>query len=668
MRTSTHIIRVRGSTTSYDRIHPDDSEPPTSTRPLSELGPCGWCFTEHGQAELMQDMFAHRYCTYPEEVAEERLKKTVDILLRERGCTLDTLLEDEVFESFPLVRYGCMGGSEYEDRGLSMPGLSLAILLVTTPPCNHMECLKTKRLYVTILAILPILQSVLGRTCLPCQHTTEIGVGFLSFAIRDAPWYEPWKITFRRSEHPKGTQDLSDDEQDELHLESLISLMPSMKSLCIIANDPEDVSTVEEIAVVMPYIRYAAQRWAGIRTQPLVSIGIYPTEPLTSAVGIDNSQQSLTDCFLFLGRCGWDLTQPGQAQIMKAMLAYDSNDPVAKAGLGDKVREVFRDRGCTIQELLKDPAFESLPLVKSLCTTGSPHRSHPVDSSWTILHLAVLLVATPPCDHKACSQTKRLYVTVKALFALMQLHLPNHAELVQTQGLIALYECGHGMLEHAHVTLNSAFTMAARLEVDLSSILTSLEWRLSLMLIDSLVALQTLHRKHDWIPLACPPHHDMVKAIKHNFTVLKTPNGTPRPDLASQRVLDLGTIAFQCGHILQHVHDSKRVPRTTNPHCELMVELENSRPPFGEDTKQRDIDLSTRLPTSCIFAHMLEMYDSCFADVPIQEVDQRAFIRQCRARSAIDAQFSFATNSSEDENQKQFSLAVLVYMTKGLSP
>lgn len=75
-------------------------------------------------------------------------------------------------------------------------------------------------------------------------------------------------------------------------------------------------------------------------------------------------------------------------------------------------------------------------------------------------------------------------MTVKALFAPMQLHLPNHAELVQTQGLIALYECGHGMLEHAHVTLNSAFTMAARLEVDLSSILTSLEWRLSLMLID----------------------------------------------------------------------------------------------------------------------------------------------------------------------------------------
>jgi hypothetical protein len=44
-----------------------------------------------------------------------------------------------------------------------------------------------------------------------------------------------------------------------------------MKSLCIIANDPEDVSTVEEIAAVMPYIRYAAQRWAGIRKYSLVA-------------------------------------------------------------------------------------------------------------------------------------------------------------------------------------------------------------------------------------------------------------------------------------------------------------------------------------------------------------------------------------------------------------
>jgi hypothetical protein len=74
---------------------------------------------------------------------------------------------------------------------------------------------------------------------------------------------------------------------------------------------------------------------------------------------------------------------------------------------------------------------------------------------------------------------------------------------------------------------------------------------------------------------------------------------------------------------------------------------------------------------------MLEMYDSCFADIPIQEVDQvrlaatrlnkrrqldlqRRFTRQVCARATIDAQLSFATNSSEEENQKQFSLVRLV--------
>ncbi|KAF5546569.1 hypothetical protein FMEXI_5592 [Fusarium mexicanum] len=182
--------------------------------------------------------------------------------------------------------------------------------------------------------------------------------------------------------------------------------------------------------------------------------------------------------------CGWDLTKHGQSQLMKAMLAYDTDDSIATARLVDGVGAVFRDRGCTLLELLEDPVFETFFLVEHLRTTACLHRSQFDKFSWPILHLAVLLVATPSCDHRACSQTKRLYVAVKALSALMRLHLPNHAEIVQTQGLIALYECGHGMLEHAHVTLNSAFTMAARLDVDLSNILASLEWRLSLMLLD----------------------------------------------------------------------------------------------------------------------------------------------------------------------------------------
>jgi hypothetical protein len=51
---------------------------------------------------------------------------------------------------------------------------------------------------------------------------------------------------------------------DGLLTESLISLMPSMHSLCIIANEREDVTAVEEIAVLMPWVRQAARRWIGL--------------------------------------------------------------------------------------------------------------------------------------------------------------------------------------------------------------------------------------------------------------------------------------------------------------------------------------------------------------------------------------------------------------------
>lgn len=147
-----------------------------STKPLSQLGPCGWDLTEHGQNELMQAMFAYRYPVYPmhpDQLSEggRRLKQAVDIILRERGCTLETLLEDDVFKSFPLVQYDSLGSYEHEDRGHSMPGLILAILLITTLPCNHITCSKTKRLYMTILALLPILQSQLSR-----HHTGVIRI------------------------------------------------------------------------------------------------------------------------------------------------------------------------------------------------------------------------------------------------------------------------------------------------------------------------------------------------------------------------------------------------------------------------------------------------------------------------------------------------------------
>lgn len=46
--------------------------------------------------------------------------------------------------------------------------------------------------------------------------------------------------------------------------ESLLSLMPSIHSLYLIANDLDGVTTVKEIAALMPCIRQAAKGWAGL--------------------------------------------------------------------------------------------------------------------------------------------------------------------------------------------------------------------------------------------------------------------------------------------------------------------------------------------------------------------------------------------------------------------
>lgn len=71
------------------------------------------------------------------------------------------------------------------------------------------------------------------------------------------------------------------------------------------------------------------------------------------------------------------------------------------------------------------------------------------------------------------------------MFENLEVQLLSHVPLVQIQGLVALYEYTHGMLNKAHLTVSSAVTMAPRIEVGLSQIQLDLEWRLCLMLIDS---------------------------------------------------------------------------------------------------------------------------------------------------------------------------------------
>lgn len=86
--------------------------------------------------------------------------------------------------------------------------------------------------------------------------------------------------------------------------------------------------------------------------------------------------------------------------------------------------------------------------------------------------------------------------------------------------------------------------------------------------------------------------------------VLTTPNGKPRSDSVSQRLLDFGKIVFQSGRILQHIHDSKRAPRFGDHGCEIMNEFHKSigsddaEPidPFSGDAQHQDLNEALDLP------------------------------------------------------------------------
>lgn len=185
---------------------------------------------------------------------------------------------------------------------------------------------------------------------------------------------------------------------------------------------------------------------------------------------------------------GWDLTEDGQSELMQAMLGHlhplsDWTSPSCQ--LGKLVEEIRVDRrGSPWEPFFEHPMFDYFPLL-DYCPKTKYTRDPPVhDPTDPLLKLTALLIKAPPCAHMPCAQTKKLYVVVKSMFAFLDTQLLNHVPLVQIQGLIALYEYTHGMLDKAHLTISSAVSMASRIQIDISEIPLELEWRFCLMIID----------------------------------------------------------------------------------------------------------------------------------------------------------------------------------------
>ncbi|KAF4340674.1 tryptophan synthase beta subunit [Fusarium beomiforme] len=351
-------------------------------------------------------------------------------------------------------------------------------------------------------------------------------------------------------------------------------------------------------------------------------------------------------------QCGCDLTEHGQSELMQAILAHRHpfNERIREeARLSERVEDMFFEQEYTMEDLLEDSIFDDFPLLKySPKIEYSPGSTHE-DPASPLLNIAVLLIGTTrDCDHiQPCK--KKLYLVLKAMAAVLETQLPNHVRLAQTQGLIALYEFGQGMFEQAHLSIHSAVTMASRIEVDLAEIPLSLEWRLCLMLIDSLIALSTVHRTYGWIPLACPPGHSMEKAIKHYFPVLQTPAGAPRLEDSCRRVFGFGKIVLQCGHILQHIHDSKLNPRGDWQECNLIHQqsLKNFIPPFSGGIIYPALVSASSLADSCMFAHHTQMDISCRPRTRL-EPDHQLFLDDRRLSGWSSAELFFKLTEDDD--------------------
>jgi hypothetical protein len=185
------------------------------------------------------------------------------------------------------------------------------------------------------------------------------------------------------------------------------------------------------------------------------------------------------------------MTDHGRERLGQLILAGPGLFTKVPEDLKNFVQTLISDQGCTIDELLKDNIFKWFPIVEPCYmdsyapkTRWSDHDDP--DRFLPLLHMAVLLVTSSPAvviGDGSLFHTD-LYKSIKALVAVVSANVEAHFHIIQTLGLIALYEFGQGCYEHAHITLTSAFGMANVVNdytVDMEAQLT---WKLCLMTLD----------------------------------------------------------------------------------------------------------------------------------------------------------------------------------------
>lgn len=185
------------------------------------------------------------------------------------------------------------------------------------------------------------------------------------------------------------------------------------------------------------------------------------------------------------GSTCWKLTDKGQERLMDAAFRHQWSSAA------ETVQIILAERGRSVEQLLEDDIFKWFPIAESgrLESYDLVFSSDKLDVGMPLLHLAILLITTPPpMDAKGRLPflpgiTSKLYRTLKAMHAIMSSGIAPSACMAQTLGIIALYEFGQGMFEQAHLTVTSAFAVISMLPFHSDPELT-LSWQLCLATLD----------------------------------------------------------------------------------------------------------------------------------------------------------------------------------------
>ncbi|KAM5358293.1 hypothetical protein ACJZ2D_015422 [Fusarium nematophilum] len=274
-----------------------------------------------------------------------------------------------------------------------------------------------------------------------------------------------------------------------------------------------------------------------------------------------------TSSLVEFGTCGWDLSRHGQNELISCVLDSTSeHGDAAVDGLGVMLRRVLSEVNLTASDL-RD---EYSRFVQNWFPILSPEqllnyaRNPWMTPSSSLLWLAIVLVTTGPCGHVEHLRRKRLYITAKTVSTAIEAQKAPGVIHIQVHALIALYECGQGMVQQAHLTLSSAITRANLIDVE-KQVGASLHWRVSLIILDRMIVLSAAN---DTIPLLCPASTALSRGLEAQIDPLSREE-ISLLDNCSQKLHVMAKVVLLAGRVLEFVDNARMGNVDEDGYCSI---------------------------------------------------------------------------------------------------